>query len=61
MRNMKALRLVDVDGNVIFISEQAAAAQGRKKRRRKSVACPRAPTYRCSCDIMARTSGAKAL
>ena len=35
MRNMKALRLMDVDGNVIFISDQAAAAQGRKKRRRK--------------------------
>jgi uncharacterized protein (TIGR04141 family) len=34
MRSMKALRLMDVDGNVIFIPDRAAAAQGRKKRRR---------------------------
>ena len=37
MRNMKALRLMDVDGNVIFIADQAAAAQGRKKGRKKKV------------------------
>lgn len=35
MRNMKALRLMDVNGNVIFIADQAAAAQGRKKGRKK--------------------------
>jgi hypothetical protein len=43
MRNMKALRLMDVEGNVIFISARAAAAQGRKKRRRKKALPAAAP------------------
>jgi uncharacterized protein (TIGR04141 family) len=43
MRNMKALRLMDIEGNVIFISDRAAAAQGRKKRRRKKALPAAAP------------------
>jgi uncharacterized protein (TIGR04141 family) len=35
MRGMKALQLMDVPGSVIFIPDQAVAAEGRKKRRKK--------------------------
>jgi len=38
MRSMKALRLMDVQGNVIFIADQVAAAEGRKKKRKKKEA-----------------------
>jgi uncharacterized protein (TIGR04141 family) len=35
MRGMKALQLMDVPGSVIFIADQAVAAEGRKKKRTK--------------------------
>lgn len=35
MRGMKALQLMDVRGNVMFIADQVAAAEGRKKKRKK--------------------------
>ncbi|WP_170971436.1 DUF6119 family protein [Mesorhizobium sp. GR13] len=35
MRGMKALQLMDVKGSVIFIEDQAVAADGRKKKRKK--------------------------
>ncbi len=35
MRGMKALQLMDVPGSVIFIADQAVAAEGRKKKRKK--------------------------
>ncbi|MNW14209.1 hypothetical protein D3C71_2123740 [compost metagenome] len=35
MRGMKALQLMDVPGSVIFIADQAIAAEGRKKKRKK--------------------------
>ncbi|MER8798075.1 TIGR04141 family sporadically distributed protein [Mesorhizobium sp. M0984] len=38
MRSMKALRLMDVQGNVIFIADRLAAAEGRKKKRNKKEA-----------------------
>lgn len=38
MRGMKALQLTDVPGNVIFIADQAVAAEGRKKKRKKKEA-----------------------
>jgi uncharacterized protein (TIGR04141 family) len=44
MRSMKALRLMDVDGKVIFIADHAAAGQGRKKRRRMKAALAVPPT-----------------
>ncbi|MFC3074606.1 DUF6119 family protein [Shinella pollutisoli] len=34
MHSMKALRLMDVQGNEILIADQVAAAEGRKKKRR---------------------------
>ncbi|MBC7285752.1 TIGR04141 family sporadically distributed protein, partial [Hoeflea sp.] len=37
MRGMKALQLMDVPGYVIFIADQVAAAQGRKKKRKRKV------------------------
>jgi len=43
MRSMKALRLMDVDGKVIFIADHAAAGQGRKKRRRTKAALAAPP------------------
>ncbi|MER8370440.1 DUF6119 family protein [Mesorhizobium sp. M1378] len=42
MRSMKALRLMDVQGNVIFIADQLAAAKGRKKKRKKKEAAAEA-------------------
>lgn len=38
MRSMKALRLMDVQGNVIFIADQVAGSEGRKKKRKKKEA-----------------------
>lgn len=38
MRAMKALQLMDVPGSVIFIADQAVAAEGRKKKRKKKEA-----------------------
>jgi len=38
MRAMKALQLMDVPGIVIFIADQAVAAEGRKKKRKKKEA-----------------------
>jgi len=38
MRGMKALRLMDVPGSVIFIADQAGTAEGRKKKRKKKEA-----------------------
>ncbi|MCX8570844.1 DUF6119 family protein [Aminobacter sp. MET-1] len=35
MRGMKALQLMDVPGSVVFIADQAVAADGRKKKRKK--------------------------
>lgn len=35
VRAMKALKIMDVPGNVIFISDQAGATEGRKKKRKK--------------------------
>ncbi|MER8648772.1 DUF6119 family protein [Mesorhizobium sp. M1121] len=35
MRGMKALQLMDVPGSVIFVTDQAVAAEGRKKKRKK--------------------------
>lgn len=35
MRGMKALQLMDVKGSIIFIADQAVAADGRKKKRKK--------------------------
>lgn len=37
MRGMKALQLMDVPGSVVFIADQAVAADGRKKKRKKKV------------------------
>lgn len=35
MRSMKALQLMDVPASVMFIADQVAAAEGRKKKRKK--------------------------
>lgn len=35
MRGMKSLQLMNVPGSVMFIADQAAAAEGRKKKRKK--------------------------
>ncbi|CDZ51208.1 DUF6119 family protein [Neorhizobium galegae] len=35
MRGMKALQLMDVQGNIIFITDQAVPGEGRKKKRKK--------------------------
>ncbi len=43
MRVMKALQLMDVPGSVIFIADQAVAAEGRKKKRKKKVAAEQPP------------------
>lgn len=40
MRNMKALQLMDVEGNVIFIKDEQAARIGRKKKRKKKESLP---------------------
>ncbi len=43
MRGMKALQLMDVSGSVIFIADQAVAAEGRKKKRKKKEAPEQPP------------------
>lgn len=43
MRGMKTLHLMDVPGSVIFVSDQTAPGEGKKKRKKKAVAVFAAP------------------